>query len=229
MQHPLCRLRAARWLAAAALLAASAATQAALAVYTSPSAFNAAVSAPGLDSFSSLTPGLALEGPIARTAGAYAYSVAVDPDTTFIDVGGVVPPGYIVAAGSASDRWLSTNTTTDTLRFFNLSGATAIGGLFFGSDIDGLFASGARIDFRATDAQGTQTYTLTGAGVSSFVGFVSDTTLLSLTAQASQANGDVWVTANDLQLAAAVPEPQTLALLMAGLAFVGGAARRRRA
>lgn len=221
------RPRAARWLTAMALLAATAAAQAALTVYDNPASFAAATSARGLDSFDDLSPDSAVDSPVTRSAGPYGYNVAALADASFIGDGSPVPPGYLLAAGSAADRWLSTNSAADTLRFFNLSGAGAIGGLFFGSDVEGQLAGGASIQFLATDAQGTRAYTLTGATANSFVGFVSDTTLVSLAVRASQANGAVWVTANDLQLAAAVPEPQTLALLLGGLAFLGVAARRR--
>lgn len=222
------RQRAARWLAALALLAASAATQAAFTVYDNAASFAAATGAAGLDDFDDLSPDEAVEGPIARSAGSYGYSMVALTDTSFISDGSPVPPGYLLAAGSASDRWLSTNAASDTLRFFSLSGTSAIGGLFFGSDVQGQFAGGTTIEFLATDAQGTQAYTLTGADVGSFIGFVSDTTLVSLTVRAWQDNGAVWVTANDLQLAAAVPEPQTLAMLLGGLALLGAIARRRR-
>lgn len=221
------RPRAARWLTAMALLAASVAAQAALTVYDNPASFAAASSAPGLDHYDDLSPDAAVPGPLTRSAGAYGYNVAALTDTSFISDGSPVPPGHLLAAGTAADRWLSANAASDTLRFFNLSGARAVGGLFFGSDVDGQLAGGASIQFLATDAQGTQAYTLTGATASSFIGFVSDTTLVSLAVLASQANGPVWVTANDLQLAAAVPEPQTLALLLGGLAFLGLASRRR--
>lgn len=222
------RPRAARWLAAAALLAAATATQAALVVYTDPASFAAAIQAPGLDDFDALPAGEAIATPLDRTAGAYAYRIAVDPDTSFVGDGSPVPPGLVLAAGSAADRWLSTNASADTLRFFQLSGARAIGGQFFGTDLDGLAASGTTIDLLATDAQGSQSLRLTGATPGSFVGFVSDTALVSLSVLASQAAGPVWVTANNLQLAAAVPEPQAGLLLLAGLAVLGAVTRRQR-
>lgn len=223
------RPRAARCLALLALCGLPAASHAALVVYTSAASFQAAVIGAATDDFDSLAPGVTITSPLTRTAGAFSYGVAVLPDATYTGEGSPVPPGYIVAAGTAADRWLSTNSSTDTLRLQSLGGISAIGGFFFGSDIDGRFAPGATIEFLATDAQGAQSYTLSGATLGSFVGFISDTTLVSLSLRAQQAGGDVWVSANNLQLAQAVPEPGSLLLVLGGLGLLGLMTRARRA
>jgi hypothetical protein len=71
---------------------------------------------------------------------------------------------------------------------------------------------------------GTLTYDLEGATASSFVGFVSTSPLSSVSLGTD--GGSYWPTANNVVLA--VPEPATYGMMMAGIALLGIAARRRR-
>jgi len=208
-----------RPLAAAVLLALVGGSQAAISVFTTQASYLAAVTAPGVDTFAGLSVTGPTASPINRTAGSYAYT-ATAPDGFF-------------GAGSAANPWLSTNTAADSITISNFGPAvSAVGGLFFGSDVNGAFASGA-LTLLATDALGaTSTQTIAGS-LTSFLGFVSTTSMTSLVLSAVQpAGGFLWPAADNLTLATGavtpIPEPETYALVVAGLGALGVFARRRR-
>lgn len=200
-------------------LAAAGPAQATITVYTSSAAFAAAVQNPGTDTFAGFSLDSQTFGPLNRTAGSYGYVATTQPNNAFF------------GAGTTANTWLSTNTAQDTIFFSDFSGGVgALGGNFFASNIAGAFTSGD-ITVTATDADGAVSRTLTVATLDSFLGFVSSTgwlTSASLSAVQPVDGGFIWPTVDNLVLAA-VPEPGTYALLMAGLGFVGFMARRRRA
>lgn len=193
----------------AVLLCTAGAAQAGIQVYTSEAEFLAAVSAPGVDRFDDLA-NKQYSPRVTRTAGDYGYQAS-----TF---------GAIWGAGTAADHWLSNNSPHDTIVFDHFSaGISAFGGNFFASDIAGQFVDGS-VTLSASDGSAF-TYTLDHATTASFLGFVSSSTLDSVTLGVGFDSG-YWPTVNDLVLA--VPEPGSYAMLLAGLGCVGAVARRRR-
>ena len=208
-------------LAVAALLAISAASQAAITVFTSQASFLAAVTAPGVDTFTGFSVTALTPSPVIRSAGSYTYTASA-------------PDGFF-GGGSAANPYLSTNTAADAITFGSFGGGVrAIGGNFFGSDVDGAFSAGS-LTLLATDALGASvTQTITGS-LTSFVGFVSTGAMNSLVLSSVQpAGGFLWPGADNLTLAAAaavtaVPEPETYALMLGGLGLLGFISRRRQA
>ena len=206
-------------LAFACLAIASSGSHAEITVFTSQTSFLAAVSAPGVDTFAGFSTTTATPSPITRAAGPYTYNAS--SRTGFF------------GAGSAADPALSTNSDLDAITFFNLSGgASAIGGTFFGSDLQGGFVASAVV-LTATDTLGaisTQTFVATAT---SFMGFVSTGAIATLVYSTSMPGNFVFAAVDDLIIAAApvtqIPEPETWALLLGGLAALGACARRRRA
>jgi hypothetical protein len=211
---------------AAATLFAGVQAQAALTVYTSQAAFDAAVAAmmpalSGTDTFDDLVAGADLgSGPLARSAGGigYAASAVGDSDVLF-------------GAGSASDAWLSTNVDGDSLSFGEFApGVFAAGMNLFNTDVNGDFLRTGRITLTATDTEGTSSATIRGRQMSttSFLGFISTTEITSLEVTSFARRAEVWSAVNNLSLASAVPEPEAYLMMLAGIAAVGFVARRRR-
>ncbi|MBC7941502.1 MAG: PEP-CTERM sorting domain-containing protein [Chitinophagaceae bacterium] len=169
-----------------------------------------------------------LLGPLARNAGAFSYSV--DAGT------GELRAGFRSGAifGGENQIWLETFRTQDTLIFADFSsGVVGLGGNFFNTSFGGSVGAGAfgAIRINATDADGTVTRTLGNTSLSSFLGVVSNTgSLSSVTAQSLRFDQGLFTSAavDNLILATAVPEAETYALLLAGLAGVAFRARRRR-
>lgn len=212
-----------RFLAFSLLACLSNFSQATLLVYTSQANFSTATSAQGVDTYTGFSISGSTTSPIVRNAGAYGYTAAVSTTTFY-------------GAGTTANPWLSTNTATDTITFSGFTnGAQAIGANFFGSNINGAYQIGS-ILITATDLSGTVSETIVNAATTSFLGFVSTNTLLSLTVSAVQpATGFLWPTVDNLTLARraaapnVVPEPGSVALLLAGLGTMAMLARRRRA
>jgi hypothetical protein len=208
---------------AAAVFGVCGSAHAAFAVFTSQSSFLAQLSNPGVDTFDDLSKSL-LPDTLSRTAGSYTYSASVGPLSDFF-------PG-----GAGADVWLASDNRFDTIQFSNFASAVrGVGGFFFGTDQNGaLTATPVSIALRATDAAGSTSQLLVNPTNTSFLGFVSDRAITSLEVfvSAATASGpNVWPTVNNLTLGvasvSAVPEPETSALMLMGLAFLGTAFRRR--
>jgi hypothetical protein len=197
-------------LCAAALLCAAAAAQADITVYTSYADFLAAVQAPGVDTYDDLTIDPYGET-LHRSAGAFTYDVYSST-------------GLWGAGGAGGDYWLSNNRRTNPIVYSNFgSGVTAFGGNFFASDVTGQYTTGNLL-LTAIDGSALS-YSLAGATPTDFLGFVSTAPLLAVSLGTD--GGAYWPTANNLVLAA-VPEPATYGMLLAGLGLVGVMSRRRR-
>lgn len=208
-------------IASAVLLLAATSAHAELTTYTSQAAYLAAVGTTSVDSFDGLGPESlnGFDGPVTFTAGAISYDASVGPISNM----------FYGASDNDVDYWLSTNNRTDTVTFSNFSTDIAgAGGFFFGSDVFGFSNPAASITISATDSLGgTLSYTITAPTVNSFVGFVSSANLTSLSFTVGDQAG-VWPTVNDLHLSvAAVPEPETYGMMLAGLGLLGFAARRK--
>lgn len=200
------------------LCTASAAAQADVTVFTDRASFLAALHLPAIDTFNDLT--VSQTGtPLYRMAGPYSYQASAGPVSDFYP------------AGSGSDTWLANTVASDTITFSQFSaGLRAFGGNFFGSDVNGGFLPGQTMVLTASDGTTSRTVNLTNTTTSTFLGFLADNALASVTLRPDAIPGSVyWVTANDVTMGMvnAVPEPETYGMLLAGLALVGYAARRR--
>ena len=205
-----------RPLAAAALLAAGAA-HAAVDVYNDEASFLAAIGSYATDTFDDLIPGDPYDGPLVRSAGDVGYTVSTAPTSPIL-----------YGAGTVGDAWLSSNNAADFIIFEGFSTPIyAIGAYAFGSDIAGGFQPTGLTAARVTTAEGQTVDFTFRAGVDNYFGFVSTSAITMFEVKTFYGDRNVtWPTVDDLTVAA-VPEPGTYAMLLAGLAAVGFMARRR--
>lgn len=198
-------------------------THASIITYSDMGSYLAAISAPGTDTFDDLYhyEDLGNTG-LSRTAGDYSYSVSDSLSSNLYSV------------GTSTDTWMSTNEANSSLVFNNFSaGVSGFGGLFFTSLMDGSYGLGDLV-LTVSDGVDTVIYELFGSTTSSFLGFVSDGDLSSVTITATQSDDVVfWASANNVILGtveadfdAEVPEPATWALMILGFGLIGAAKRR---
>ena len=205
---------------ALALLATAGTSQAAITVYTSLAAFNAATSAPGTDTYAGFSITGSTPTPVVRAAGAYGYTATA------------TPLGLFFGGGTTANPFLSTNTATDTIltNTYTGGGIVAVGGNFFASNVSGLYAAG-NVTVVATDGSGSSTQVIspTSATAGSFLGFVSDGPMTSLSVASvtpTSTGANIWPSLDNFVLArAAIPEPTSLAAVSA---LAGTMIRRRR-
>src|SRR4051812_644359 len=152
------------------IAAACGPAQAALTTFTSQSAFLGQLPNSGVDTFDNLARSL-VGDPLPRTAGTYSYTASAGPLSDFFP------------SGSGSDVWLATDNRFDTIQFSNFTSAVrGVGGLFFGTNESGLFTTVPyTVTVTATDAAGSVSQLLVNPTTTTFLGFVSTTSLTSLT------------------------------------------------
>lgn len=219
----------ARLVLGASLLAAACTAHAALTQFNSLAAFNAAIANAATDTFNDLLlpcpTGNTLS--LIRAPGSYGYKAQlVGQGTSFCGPGG-------------SDQWLSTDLAGDSISFTTFTGGVhAIGGFFFNSDFNFNAQSGRSVTVTAVDGDDTEAAVLANTNSSSFLGFISDGLITSLTVTAnntSTVGSLTWPTVNNLILGQRpaiddnpnpAPEPTTMALV--GLAALALASTRRR-
>ncbi len=203
-------------IAACVVTMAASAAHADITIYTDRTAFLQAVTGSAVDTFDDL-PMMETLSPLSRMAGPFGYQVSAGPSD-----GGFWP------SGSGSDIWLSGTVSSDAINFNGFSsGVLGFGGNFFGTDSFGSFTPDRTIVFSAVSGGDSQTFTLLNASHESFVGFLSDHPLTSVSFRNLESDGNVyWAAANNVVLA--VPEPATWTMLLGGLGLAILAGKRNR-
>jgi len=195
-------------------------TSAATVVYTNRDAF-----------FAMLAPGSYTEGFENQT---FPFPPAQIPSPQSFSSGGefsfsaASPQGLYVAGTPNGDVWLSNANAANPISFTITSGNPyAVGGFFFITDSSGknVVATLATLLVQVND--GTNFLVPPNSTPGSFVGFISDAPIMSLTVTrfANGGTNDAYATVNDLTLGHVIPEP-TSALFILGAAACGLGRRR---
>jgi hypothetical protein len=156
--------------------------------------------------------------PLLRTNGAFQYTVDAPSDSLF-------------TTNTAPDVALSTTSPLSNIEFSLFSpGINAVGGNFFPTAADSSVIHGV-ITFTFNGDPGT-TQTLTDPLGTDFIGFISDVDISSFSVGVNVANpdpansADIFAAVDNFTVGSTTPEPQSVLLLLGGLA--AGALRLRR-
>ena len=131
-------------LSCALMLSAGTAAQATTTLYTDEAAYLAAISGAATDSFDDL--GLQpYATSLTRNVGGYSYQVSA--------------ASGLWGAGENGDGWISTGSNADSITFANFTGGvSAIGGYFFGSNINGGYADIYQVALSFLNGSGVETF-----------------------------------------------------------------------
>lgn len=203
-----------RALAAAATLVFATSSQAVVTFVSTPAAFNGGIGVgpSGTDNFNDLTINSFFNGPVNRFAGVFGYRASTTMGDFFV-------------APVAGTRALSMELSTSSIVLDNFTRAVfAVGGNFFNTNIRGEFTGGS-VTVLINDVNGGSfSNTFTPTSITGYAGFLSDTRINSVTIFNASTGSGPWGAVDNLTLA--VPEPGSLALMLAGLGVVATLARR---
>ncbi len=179
--------------------------------------FDSVTHGQAVDTFSDLTVAAPLPSPT-RAVGPYTYQVGA----------AVGPYGWGTAANPSITSFVSVP-----LVFSNFTGgADAIGGYFYPSYTPDTFAVGS-LRLTATDASGTDAFTVIVGSNTQFFGVYSDTGILGLSVTTTSAYFDAYPVVDNLVLARTgaapvvnAPEPAAWTLALTGLLCLVGVRRR---
>jgi hypothetical protein len=211
----------------AALLAQALPAGAGVVVYTDRASFLAAMPNVATDTFNDLAGGAVLAGPLARGLGSAAYRATV-ADTAGLGGADQALDFYPLSTGP-NNVALSNNYAPNALLFDQFAPqARGIGASFYSSGEGGDFLPGQALAFTFMAADGMSSWLLHPTSADSFLGFIADGPIVSLSVRAVQGGPLNWVALDDLAISA-VPEPSSALLFGAGLCGLGllGAARQR--
>ena len=157
--------------------------------------------------------------PIALSGAGFTASAAVLPPTDGGDA------GQFYFLGTESDKWLSTELARAIQVNFSGTLPTAVGGIFFMTDLAGA-STGPLGPSMLLTVNGSTSFTLPAAtnADTRFFGMYGDVPIRTLTIERDPTylSSDRFVTVNDLTVTVAVPEPCCLAWLgLGGMASVG--------
>jgi hypothetical protein len=193
---------------------------AATVVYTNRDAF-----------FAMLAPGSFTEG-FLRPALPYPPAQIPSPrffpgDETAFSFSAASSQGLFMA-GTPSDPWLSNAIASNPITFTITSGNPyAVGGFFFITDTDGKSVGATLATLLVQVNDGTSFLVPPNSNPETFVGFISDVPILSLTLTrfANGGTNDAFATVDDFTLGHIIPEPGSVLLVLgAGACALG---RRR--